>query len=94
MERWCKRLALGALTLIASETPTHLSQHETPRATDLFRAQRMADEAERRLRPPRSPAHGWEHGGGGWGTPAPAAEPTAPNVIINLRSPQRRRPQP
>ena len=48
---------------------------ETPRATDLLRAKRMADEATGRLRarPPRRAE--WAHGGGGWKTEAAAADP-------------------
>ncbi len=47
---------------------------ETPRATDLLRAKRMADEAASRLdlHPPKR--GGWARGGGGWTSrDAPAA---------------------
>jgi hypothetical protein len=42
------------------------SSSETPRATDLLRAKRMADEAARRLRGSPPSRGGWVHGGDGW----------------------------
>jgi hypothetical protein len=39
---------------------------ETPRATDLLRAQRMADEARKRLTITPGRERGWAQGGSGW----------------------------
>jgi hypothetical protein len=69
---------------------------ETPRATDLLRAERLAEEAEARRRLPQ-PGHRstWKRGGDGFdgGTAQPASRPS--DVIINLRPPtQRRRTEP
>lgn len=65
-------LARTVIRAPATELP---SGGEAPRATDLFRAKRMADEATGRLRarPPRRAE--WAHGGGGWKTEAAAADP-------------------
>jgi hypothetical protein len=49
------------------------SSTEAPRASDLFRAKRMADEAAGRLQVRQPKRGGWVRGGGGWtpgtGTP-------------------------
>ena len=39
----------------------------TPRATDLLRARKLAEQTEQRLQIPAIPAPGWLHGGMGWG---------------------------
>jgi len=65
---------------------------ETPRATDLLRAERLAEEVEARRRLPL-PGHRstWRHGGDGFGSgrDAPPARPS--DVIINVRPPTRPR---
>src|SRR2546428_2789158 len=65
-----------------------------PRATDLLRAETLAEQAERRLktRAPRGPA--WRHGGagGGGGSGAPPAPP--PARLIPPHPPRRRAPPP
>jgi hypothetical protein len=63
-------LAIATLVLArlaAGAPPAGLPQgNETPRATDLLRAKRMADEAAGRLEM-RAPKRGsWVRGGGGW----------------------------
>ena len=64
------------LARIVKPTPAPAlgSGPETPRATDLLRAQRMADEARKRLTIPPGRERGWAQGGGGWarGTGKPA----------------------
>jgi hypothetical protein len=57
---------LLARTTAAGPTDGLPSGGETPRASDLFRAKRMADEAAGRLqvRPPKRGS--WVRGGGGW----------------------------
>jgi hypothetical protein len=60
--------------------------NETPRATDLLRAKRMADEAAARLdmRPPKR--GGWARGGTGW-----ERSTAAPDRPEKDRLPSRRR---
>jgi hypothetical protein len=73
---------LLARTVIRAPAENLPSGSEAPRATDLFRAKRMADEAAGRLqvRPPKR--GGWARGGGGW-TPPPepkrSSEPKLPS---------------
>src|SRR2546428_11013485 len=57
----------------ASAQRPRLSGPEAPRATDLLRAETLAEQAERRLkaRAPRGPA--WRHGGAGGGGGSGAA---------------------
>src|SRR5689334_11753986 len=62
---------------------------ETARATDLLRAERMADEAQRRLALPRRKTAHWLRGGTDWNGRAeggPAEE--SPPVIVNVRPPR------
>src|SRR5947208_15292193 len=65
-----------------------------PRATDLLRAETLAEQAESRLkaRAPRGPA--WRHGGSGWDEDRGA--PPAPHeaAITQLHPPRRRAPAP
>ena len=81
-------VSIGGLAA-AAERP-RLTGREAPRATDLLRAETLAEQAHERLRvPKREPAH-WRHGGAGWesggGTPKPA---DAGSVTIRV-SPGRR----
>ena len=85
-------LALGGPAL--AERPT-LNGRESPRATDLLRAEKLADQARRRLETPRSSAHeGWLHGGSGWGEPEHADAAPRGNVVIDVRPATRRRKAP
>jgi hypothetical protein len=71
-----------------------LDGREAPRATDLLRAERLAEQARKRLEMPAARSSGWKHGGTGWGEPD-AAEPREPrDVIIDLNSPRRPRRAP
>jgi hypothetical protein len=64
---------------------------ETPRATDLLRAQRLADDVEERRRlPPAQRGSRWRRGGeGGWGSREGSASPRGGNTIIKV-APSRR----
>src|SRR2546426_2347422 len=79
----------------ASAQRPRLSGPEAPRATDLLRAETLAEQAERRLktRAPRGPA--WRHGGSGRDDDR-SASPAAPwnlkippHPIRRCRSPPR-----
>src|SRR2546426_12463530 len=75
----------------ADERPT-LRDREAPRATDLLRAEKLAEQAQKRLELP-APRHRarWKRGGSSWNVdrrePAERSEP----VIINVRPPLKRR---
>ena len=62
---------------------------ETARATDLLRAERMAEEAQRRLALPRRKTARWLRGGTDW-TGHAAREPAdgSPPIILNVRPPR------
>src|SRR2546427_5150305 len=78
----------------ASAQRPRLSGPEAPRATDLLRAETLAEQAERRLktRAPRGPA--WRHGGSGGGDDSGAAPAPHESVIIHLHPSRRRRAPP
>src|SRR5438876_9378542 len=78
----------------ASAQRPRLRGPEAPRATDLLRAETLAEQAERRLkaRAPRGPA--WRHGGSGWGGESGAAPAPRESVIIHLHPWRRRAPRP
>src|SRR2546426_10898920 len=78
----------------ASAQRPRLSGPEAPRATDLLRAETLAEQAERRLktRAPRGPA--WRHGGSGGGDDSGAAPAPHQAVIIHPHPSPRRRPPP
>src|SRR5207249_11307162 len=65
-----------------------------PRATDLLRAETLAEQAESRLkaRAPRGPA--WRHGGSGWDDDSGAAPAPHESGIIHLHPAPRRPPRP
>src|SRR5207237_9280974 len=67
---------------------------EAPRATDLLRAETLAEQEERRLktRAPRGAA--WRHGGSGWDDDSGAAPAPHEAVIIHLHPSRRRAPRP
>jgi hypothetical protein len=69
---------------------TDAPRSETPRATDLLRAERLADEVRRRLElPPARVEAGWRRGGQGWRHRDPAAKlATDGDVIINVKPPK------
>jgi hypothetical protein len=78
---------LLARTVVRAPAEGLPSGTEAPRATDLFRAKRMADEAAGRLqvRPPKR--GGWARGGGGWarGTGLPEPKHDKPELPTRKR---------
>src|SRR2546427_13058745 len=72
----------------ASAQRPRLSGPEAPRATDLLRAETLAEQAERRLkaRAPRGPA--WRHGGAG-GDDESGAPPAPRGAVIIPPHPRR-----
>lgn len=75
-------LLLGTILLARTAKPppaTALpSGPEAPRATDLLRAKRMADEARKRLDPSPGRDRGWVQGGSGWARGTGKPEETLP----------------
>jgi hypothetical protein len=65
---------------------------EAPRATDLLRAETLAERAERRLRLPHAASRGWVKGGTGWGAEARPPGDAAPVINIRVKPPSKRRP--
>ena len=80
---------LGSRALAAVDQP----RGETPRATDLLRAERMAEEVHRRLELPSArEVSRWKHGGDGWGRPeGRSALATDGDLIINVKPPSAKR---
>jgi len=83
-------MILGATALATADERPRLRGVETPRATDLLRAKRLAERMERRLSAPASHSAGWRHGGSGWESRAEPPAAPAP-VTIQIRQPRRRR---
>src|SRR2546428_11435073 len=77
----------------ASAQRPRLSGPEAPRATDLLRAETLAEQAERRLktRAPRGPA--WRHAGAG-GAEDSGAPPAPREAVITPPPPPPRPPAP
>jgi hypothetical protein len=64
---------------------------EAPTATDLLRAEKMAEQARQRLRQPARAKARWAHGGSGFGDgPRERTERESP-VVINVRPPRERK---
>jgi hypothetical protein len=82
-------LTMSAGGALGGDRPL-LGDRESPRATDLLRAQKLADQAQRRLEIPRQRSAKWKRGGGGWNTPGREPSEGPDSVIINLRPPRRR----
>ena len=84
----------GGLWVSRTSALTDTPHGEAPRATDLLRAERLAEEVRRRLELP--PVHiegGWRHGGQGWRRKEPATKlATDGDVIINVKPPKGRPP--
>ena len=92
MMLWAVMLGAFAASALA-ERPV-LRDREAPRATDLLRAEKLAEQAERRLKLPSPKGGGWKKGGHGWETRGEAAAESSPPVTINLGSSRRRAPTP
>ena len=90
-----KTLALMAMVLVATRLAgasvgSHLGSGEAPRATDLLRAETLAERAERRLKLPHAASRGWARGGTGWGAERRPAD-AAPTINIHVKPPSKRR---
>jgi len=88
---WVATIVGIAGLAVAAESPGVL-ERETPRATDLLHAKRLAERVERRLRAPASHGPAWRHGGSGWEV-TPETAPPSNDVTIRM-TPPRRRPRP
>jgi len=90
-----KTITLTATVLVAARLAgasvgPHLGVGEAPRATDLLRAETLAEKAERRLRLPHATSRGGMKGGTGWGGSTAPAAPTP--ITIRVAPPSKRRP--
>jgi len=92
------RVILFAMMLVATgrsaaDDRPRLRGLETPRATDLLHAKKLAERVEKRLSTPRARGPGWRHGGTGW--KSASEEPPAPPapVTIHIGQSRRRRTQ-
>jgi hypothetical protein len=56
---------MGLLVMLALAA-RRVQEDVTPRATDLLRARKLAEQTEQRLQLPAPEAPGWLHGGRGW----------------------------
>jgi len=83
---------LGVVRLAgAGERPT-LRGRETPRGTDLLRAERMAEEVEERRRvPTSSTGQGWARGGSGWERGRARQKEGSRGVTIKVAPPRKAR---
>jgi hypothetical protein len=89
---WIVMLLAGAVAPARAERPV-LRGGEAPRATDLLRAQKLAEQAEKRLKVPPARGAGWKKGGHGWEARGETPEGPTP-VIIDVRPPRRRASSP
>ena len=61
---------------------------EAPSATDLLRAEKLAEQAQSRLRQPARPTARWAHGGSGFGDGSRERTDQQTPVVINVRPPR------
>src|SRR5580765_973005 len=72
----------------AAGAPVVPRESESPRATDLLRAEKLAEQAEkRRTLPPARHRAEWKRGGNGWNDRAGGRAEPSDSVVINLGSP-------
>jgi hypothetical protein len=65
--RFGRTLAMvGGVSLLLGGPSDARAPGETPRATDLLRAEKLASEVEKRLQLPARRPPGWRRGGAGW----------------------------
>jgi len=78
---------MGGIWVSRAAAVVEQPRSETPRATDLLRAERLAEDVRRRLElPPTHVEAQWRHGGHGWPRRAPEAKvATDGDVIINVK---------
>jgi len=60
-----RTLMMGLLVMLVLVS-RRVQEDVTPRATDLLRAKRLAEQSEQRLQLPAPDAPGWLRGGTGW----------------------------
>jgi hypothetical protein len=84
-------LTLGAAPARA-ERPT-LRGAEAPRATDLLRAEKLAEQARKRLETPARRGAKWKHGGSGWNDADGVTSDPRESITINVRPSRRRAPR-
>ena len=77
----------------AADDRPRLRGDETPRATDLLRAKKLAERVEKRLATPRARGPGWRHGGSGWDSASESSPAPPAPVTIRIGQPRRRRTQ-
>jgi hypothetical protein len=71
--RFGRTLAVvGGVALLLGDSSGARAPGETPRATDLLRAEKLATETEKRLQLPARRPPGWRRGGSGWDEPGRA----------------------
>ena len=85
-------MTILACTAGVALPPTHGS--EAPRATDLLRAEKLAEQARKRLATPARRHPGWQRGGSGWNEPGSVTPETHESVTINVNPSRRRVPRP
>ena len=83
-------MMIGGAWLLLARVGDARSTAETPRATDLLRAEKLADEAGKRLQLPRKRAAAWRRGGAGFDGAGPRA-PESGGVTIKVAPPRRAR---
>jgi hypothetical protein len=83
-------MLLGLAAAPAGAERPMLRGREAPHATDLLRAEKLAEQAERRLRLPAPRSAGWKKGGHGWDARGEAPPRSSERVTINLGSSRRR----
>ena len=84
------RTIIGSIVLgLAGVAGASLPTRESPRATDLLRAEKNAEQAQRLLKPPQHSGPVWRHGGSGW-KPARDAAPAEPGNVTIKVAPARR----
>jgi hypothetical protein len=89
------RRAIAVMMILAC-TPLVASAKEAgeaPSATDLLRAGKLAEQAEKRLARPKRPVARWAKGGSGWSSRRGSAERAEPPVVINVRPPRPAKPK-
>ena len=90
VQLWLAMMMLAGV--VRAEERPRLRGAETPRATDLLRAERMAEEAEARRRVPVTERRSaWVQGGSGWSGSRTQARP--PAVTIRVAPPRKARPR-
>jgi hypothetical protein len=83
-------MMVSVAALAMATPPARLGGREAPRATDLLRAETLAEQAKKRLQMPARDGGGWKRGGGGWERAA-RRTPERGSVTIRVAPAARRR---